>query len=716
MTPVALALALALVVVLGWFQQKTYAVQYVFFCRFPLLGAAVLLAGLPWLVLADGPATFVGNLVELSGGGVAVAAASAFLFGLAVRFAAARTLELVPLRTALPLVRAGGEGSGRARVAVALYRLAGGPWFCDGDAARGRRYAVGGRLASAALALPFVGVLVARSESDVGEALAGAALAAAVAVGWAAFADRVPTAALGPFCAVARRLLRFLVRDRVVARQAAPAAGPAASGTGVEAGAGCQKYPEDAEGVPKALVEEHAQAALFATGVFALFAGMAVAIRPGLGVPDVPPVAVVLLLLTFYVLALGLAAVVLDKLRVPVTLAALALYVSSYGLPAKDYTFDAARADGPAPTVRDVVGRWRAANPGLDTAVVVTVEGGGITAARWAAEVLTRLHDGVPSFARRTLFVSTVSGGGVGAAYYLDRWRPGPLGSDTTAVREASGRSSLYGAVYGLVAHDVWRVVPFFDATLGRLTLDRGAALEAVWRSRLAGPDARAGDALAPGTPWRPAQLFNATAVESGERVVAAPLCLPGTPTFATAFGPAGGRGAGEGAGRGACGGSVRLDPLVATAARLSSAFPFVSPTARPAPGLVPDAAAYHFADGGYFDNEGVTTALAVIDAALDTAGAGPGYRPPKAVVLVRIGYGGADPVPADSAAGWSLAALGPLRTLVSVRSTSQRRRNDADLGRYARAAGGAVRVVAFQLEAPRGPTAVPDDTPGLPL
>jgi hypothetical protein len=51
-------------------------------------------------------------------------------------------------------------------------------------------------------------------------------------------------------------------------------------------------------------------------------------------------------------------------------------------------------------------------------------------------------------------------------------------------------------------------------------------------------------------------------------------------------------------------------DLPITSAARLSATFPWISPIARPAVGTVDDRIAYHLADGGYFDNHGVATAV----------------------------------------------------------------------------------------------------------
>ena len=144
-----------------------------------------------------------------------------------------------------------------------------------------------------------------------------------------------------------------------------------------------------------------------------------------------------------------------------------------------------------------------------------------------------------------------------------------------------------------------------------------------------------------------PAVIFNATIIETGERLAfsttASSACLPkdGLTTcaafrdFSSTY---------EGA-----------DIAITTAVRLSSAFPFISPPARPLPAASlsdgkPPATGQckagggqngfmniHLADGGYYDNSGVAALVQWLHNGLsDLADRNP-TRLPKQILVIRI-------------------------------------------------------------------------------
>jgi hypothetical protein len=138
------------------------------------------------------------------------------------------------------------------------------------------------------------------------------------------------------------------------------------------------------------------------------------------------------------------------------------------------------------------------------------------------------------------------------------------------------------------------------------------------------------------------------------------------------------------------------LDVPLVTAARMSATFPFVSPIARvdDAPEEVRD----HFADGGYFDNFGVFSALEWIAEQCESNTSKPVEEKITRVLLVRIGS--AMPKPEsdrpdqgslnslfrsmqnkiETRVGWLYAFAGPLVTLLSVRGASQAERIEREL------------------------------------
>jgi len=78
-------------------------------------------------------------------------------------------------------------------------------------------------------------------------------------------------------------------------------------------------------------------------------------------------------------------------------------------------------------TPKQVYQRWRKDHPvhKYPAMVLVTSSGGGITAARWTTEVLTRLQAAIPKFGDSLVMISTVSGGSVGGMYFIDAYAHG---------------------------------------------------------------------------------------------------------------------------------------------------------------------------------------------------------------------------------------------------------------------------------------------------
>jgi hypothetical protein len=110
-------------------------------------------------------------------------------------------------------------------------------------------------------------------------------------------------------------------------------------------------------------------------------------------------------------------------------------------------------------------------------------------------------------------------------------------------------------------------------------------------------------------------------------------------------------------------------DLKVSTAARLSATFPYASPLARASDG--PVKTAYHVGDGGYYDNSGLLSAVEWLD---EARGKLEGYK----VLLILID---AKPGAAKDGSSWSWQRqLGPIHTLLNVRSSSQKVRESIEL------------------------------------
>ena len=140
------------------------------------------------------------------------------------------------------------------------------------------------------------------------------------------------------------------------------------------------------------------------------------------------------------------------------------------------------------PSPAEIVGRTLAAQdgPGPKRLIVVAVSGGGITSAAWTARVLTGLESAVGEpFTGALSAVSTVSGGSVGAMYYLGamndrRPRPAPV---LEGIRDASAAPGMRAIAWGIAYPDIWRAVaPYLVGLVpnGRY-FDRAWSAETAW-------------------------------------------------------------------------------------------------------------------------------------------------------------------------------------------------------------------------------------------
>jgi hypothetical protein len=259
--------------------------------------------------------------------------------------------------------------------------------------------------------------------------------------------------------------------------------------------------------------------------------------------------------------------------------------------------------------------RWRAARPGRPPdarprLVLVAVSGGGIRAACWTAAVLEGLERELPAFRDRVRLFAGASGGMVGAALYAaDFERHRADGEPSLTDRLA--HDSLSPAVQAMLLTDLpglwWP---------GVVRHDRGTALEEAWyehtrrpgeeQSPLARPLAELAGLERGG--GRPSLVFTPMLVEDARRLLVSNLDLGDlTEAFADRLSPE----------TSTPGENVRLLSLsavefrrvfpaaagfrVGTAARMSAAFPFVSPGVS-----LPTVPPRRVVDAGYYDNYGV--------------------------------------------------------------------------------------------------------------
>jgi hypothetical protein len=308
--------------------------------------------------------------------------------------------------------------------------------------------------------------------------------------------------------------------------------------------------------------------------------------------------------------------------------------------------------------------------------IVITATGGGLHASAWTATVLAHLEKEFgPDFHNHLLLLSTVSGGSVGLLAYLRELQAGTLDKDpqiaAARMQSVAQCSSLEGVGWGLVYFDLPKafvpVLPYFippssgnndlDPSSGSTPLfkDRTWSLrksfernlsnkycDAVWArdtaDKLSWPlDTRPhpGDTLTLraflDTTHFPAITMNTTTVENGERFLLAnyripPVNLDAGPnyrarSFLETF-RAGTHGV--------------TDLPLATAAQMSATFPAVSSAARVPISLDNAPNAVHFADGGYYDNDGTGSAIEFLRYALSDPSE-PARNAPVRILLVEI-------------------------------------------------------------------------------
>jgi hypothetical protein len=393
------------------------------------------------------------------------------------------------------------------------------------------------------------------------------------------------------------------------------------------------------------------------TESFALYTGIGFSKYLRLGYPTYVSTlgCVLLLALMLCWMAAGIAFFV-DRYRVPVLGPLLLLPFVTSACPSADHfyrTLSGPRGYSPPPA--------EVMNVNDHPVIVVATTGGGIQASAWTARVLTGLDQVLrpefgDAFASSIRMISSVSGGGVGALHFVDKYQNGRFdpGDAALVVKEADA-SSLDEVAWGLTYPDFWRA--FFPLPFRGAQIDRGQALEWAWAAH--DPTVTASLAawrldVASGN--RPANIFNATIVDTGQ-----PLLIGTTRV-----------------GWGDDAGLKNFEDMypdfniqAVTAARLSATFTYAAPAVRSdRPG--PD---FHLVDGGYYDNYGMASAMAWIESGAHDSGV------VRHILLIRIHDSppDGDRVP-DGWHGTFYQAWAPLEAVLNVRTTGQRSHNDNEL------------------------------------
>lgn len=599
----ALAAALALVV---WAQRRGPFLQYLYFCRFPLIAGLALVA-LPPLALYGAP-SLLGNLFWLSREGILLVSLLATLAAWVVMVTLEILVAYAPLRFG---VRALHPPPGLLRFRVPLFAL---------------------------LALPVIGTAVAQSPSpllwNLGAAAAGVGLAALLF------------------------LLAFLAYRKLggrlpLAMPVPPPADPAES----------RGYVDPRHGK---IGSGHVLGVVFFLITTLLYVLGYLFLRPDR--TTLPSLGYLMLLLILLGWALPGISFALDRFRVPVLLVLVAVSFLSSQVFDTDHYYRIVREAAPkAPLPGQAFGAAERRSPEEGPIVVVAASGGGITASLWTARVLTALQaEAGTGFSRSIRLISSVSGGSVGTMYFLDRFTVAgpPAPRDLAEIVAAAGAPSLEATAWGVTYPDLFRV--FLGFLPRDKTLDRGWAIEQSWKRHLAKPDRMLSDwRTGARQGWLPAAVLNATVVETGEQFLFTTLDLPRgwrARRFYDVY--------------------PGYDVPVVTAARLSATFPWVSPItqAMHEDGSLPGRQ-FHLADGGYYDNFGVVTAVNWLRSLV------PGHleelrRRGVLLVLVRAFPEEEDPKPPGSreTAGWLYTTVGPILTISNVRNSTQAFRNSVEL------------------------------------
>ena len=409
-------------------------------------------------------------------------------------------------------------------------------------------------------------------------------------------------------------------------------------------------------------------------------------------------------------MALSATSYFLDYYRTPTLVAVLTLLVSSYVFSRIDHRFPVVRIErrpSSEKTVKDMNAIGVVADSARNDAkikddyiFIVVAPGGGIHASAWTAQVLAGLHDRYRErFSSRLKLISAVSGGSVGAMFYLDHFpyleNAAVLSSRgdkdqgmqderfrkyiSTTFRRAS-TSSLEALAWGALFPDTSRLF------IGNwIQEDRGMVQERRWLRRM---DVGSGYGQTLYS-WKreadegkmPYVVFNATEAETGRRVLfstfsfqklgnsldrSIELHADSIPDEARAIDYL----------------SIaneQFDLPISTAVRLSATFPYAAAAAMPAKDTLPLG---HVVDGGYVDNEGLLTALDFIR--IDSLKL---ENSSRRYVIIRILHN--PPLedhlisptdPGLSESGWEYASFGPLMAMSNVRISSQRERGEIEL------------------------------------
>lgn len=392
---------------------------------------------------------------------------------------------------------------------------------------------------------------------------------------------------------------------------------------------------------------------LLATTVFAAL----VYITQGRGIGVNAMASLVLLLLVLGWLLTGVSHFA-DRYRIPVLAAALALWLIAASLGPTGYHFPITAAARPPGLTASAMLRLR------QRPVLVAASGGGIQAGAWMTAALAQLKQADPTLSQRIALISAVSGGSAGAYFLGSTWD-----ADWSLAASLSRQSSLGRIAWALVGLDFFRPAV---VALGHSQWDRGYTLEVDFQRRTGKSESLSDWAARAGANF-PVFLLNTTVVETGGPVAFATGAYPSDAYRQLAEWKLANQQISESQRSffaRACPALPAVDLNVATAARLSATFPYVSPAARP--NVDPALCNFHFVDGGYYDNYGLISLLEWLDDGL--SGLSPTEISALGPIEILVIRGRLPAAPSSSGNPWTTTqqATAPLSTFLNMRGYAQ--------------------------------------------
>jgi hypothetical protein len=404
----------------------------------------------------------------------------------------------------------------------------------------------------------------------------------------------------------------------------------------------------------------------------------------------VPALTFVILLLINVNWLFSALAFFLDRYRIPLLVPILAFCLLSGALfpSLSDHyytTIPTAATPVPVTPAQVVEERMKQRKP----IVVIVTAGGGIQSAAWTDQVMLGLEKqteewGTMKFSDSVTLMSGASGGANGEMFYLNLYRHQPGQSPAfdreglNHLVETASADSLDSVAWALVYRDIPRVLfPYLNVSDTAKLRDRGYMLEQAWRKHgdVQGNLSQWREGVAAGL--RPAAIFNSAIDETGEPLVLATTDMKDTAPDSRGFCNMAKETTADR--RSFHGLYPKTDLPVVTAVRLASTFPYVTPAAR----ALSPCPEYHMIDGGYYDNYGVSSAIAWLEEAfLELHKQG---KPlPEDVLFVQIRSFPDDALAEPASKGWFFQAYAPLNGLLSVRTTAQLVRDREELEMFA--------------------------------